>query len=217
MVKIFLPYSNQVLSASLEWSVISIMKQFVFVVIALSSSVTGLSAYLTEKSKCLIEENGNQKGDKDERDAIKDESNGEDQATQNNTDLGTSSAHGLGEAVDNNESDKDVERDTDEEKQVDEQSQVKDTCSALGSCLCALGLCCFTPFTSSCCRFARGENPYSFTFYLANGFNFFWRGFQLRFLTAFGNFSSGLVELLSVPVRNEEERFFSAKSSLVAL
>ena len=95
------------------------LKQFVFVVIALSSSVTGLSAYLTEKSKCLEVENGNQKGDKDERDAIKDESNGEDQATQNNTDLGTSSALGLGEAVDNNESDKNVERDTDEEKQVD--------------------------------------------------------------------------------------------------
>ena len=97
------------------------------------------------------------------------------------------------------------------------QGQVLDTCSALGSCLCALGLCFFTPCTSSCCRFARGENPYSFTFYLSNGFWFFWRGFQLRFLTAFGEFSSGLVSLLSDPVQNEDERFFALKSSLTGI
>ena len=62
-----------------------------------------------------------------------------------------------------------------------------------------------------------GENPYSFTFYLSNGFLFFWRGFQLRFLAAFGAFSSGLVGLLSAPVQNEEERFFAVKSSLTAI
>ena len=102
-------------------------------------------------------------------------------------------------------------------KEATGQGQVLDTCSALWRCLCALGLCCFTPFTSSCCRFARGENPYSFTFYLSNGFWFFWRGFQLRFLTAFGAFSSGLVNLLSAPVENEDERFFAIKSSLTAI
>ena len=105
----------------------------------------------------------------------------------------------------------------DEERQDERQSEVQDTCSALGRCICSLGLCFFAPFTSTCCKFARGENPYSFTFYLANGFNFFWRGFQLRFLTAFGDFSSGLVSLLSAPVEDEDSRFFALKSSLTAI
>ena len=112
---------------------------------------------------------------------------------------------------------KTAEKGQKEVKSVREQSQVKQTCSALGRCLCTLGLCFFAPFTSSCCSFARGENPNSFTFYLSNGFLFFWRGFQLRFLKAFGTFSSGLLGLLSSPVENEEERFFALKSSLTAI
>ena len=98
-----------------------------------------------------------------------------------------------------------------------EQSQLRETCSACGPALCSLGLCFFAPFTSTCCKLARSENPCSFTFYLANGFNFFWRGFQLRFLRAFGDFSSGLVSLLSAPVEDEDSRFFALKSSLTAV
>ena len=121
------------------------------------------------------------------------------------------------EADEENDQDKSKVMATEEVVPENDQSEVHDTCSALGHCLCALGLCFFAPCTSSCCRFARGENPYSFTFYLSNGFCFFWRGFQLRFLTAFGAFSSGLVSLLSAPVQNEDKRFFALKSSLMAI
>ena len=165
---------------------ISMLKEFVFLVIVLSASVTWLTVFLSEKSRCLEAETGELIGKK--------EDNGEKTITD----------------------EKETQR-SPEEKQDNEQSQVRDTCSALGRCLCSLGLCFFTPCTSSCCRFARGENPHSFTFYLSKGFWFFWRGFQLRFLAAFGTFSRGLVSLLSAPVQNEEERFFAMKASLTAL
>ena len=160
------------LSATIEWSVISMLKNFLFVLMAISFLVT----FLFERSGCLHRNY--------DEDVEKEKENGEGQR------IGA------------------------EER---EQSQLRETCSACGPALCSLGFCFFALFTSTCCKFARGENPNSFTFYLANGFNFFWRGFQLRFLRAFGDFSRGLVELLSVPVRNEEESFFSAKSALVAL
>ena len=170
----------QVLSASLEWSVISMLKEFTFVTILVSTYLTWHSTFLFKKRE--IGEN------KDGGNLLS--------ATR--------------------------DRETDEDEKTDKEvtgqgGQVLDTCSAFGRCLCAIGLCFFTPFTSSSCRFARGENPYSFTFYLSNGFWFFWRGFQLRFLTAFGAFSSGLVNLLSAPVENEDERFFAMKSSLTAI
>ena len=156
--------SAQVLSATLEWSVISMLKHFVFVVIVLSASVTWLTVFLVEKSKCLGTGSGDQRDKKEEDEKENDQDKGKVMATE-------------------------------EDVPENGQSTVHDTCSALGHCLCALGLCFFAPCTSSCCRFARGENPYSFTFFLSKGFRFFWRGFQLRFLTAFGAFSSGLVSL----------------------
>ena len=180
------------LSATLEWSVISMLKEFVFVVIIISAYLTWHSTFLFPKTKSW-------------------ETKGKDdlppnalQAADKNKDKGKDT--GL-----------DEDRNEDEDTLDTEQNQVYDTCSALGHCLCALGLCFFAPCTSSCCRFARGENPFSFTFYLSKGFQFFWRGFQLRFLSAFGAFSSGLVSLLSAPVQNEDERFFALKSSLTAI
>ena len=163
------PSNYQVLSATIEWSVILMLKEFLFVVMFISFTVT----YTFERPGCL-----HQKYDED-----------------------------VGEGKENEER----HRLGAEEK---EQSTLRETCSACGPALCSLGFCFFAPFTSTCCKFARGENPYSFTFYLANGFNFFWRGFQLRFLRAFGDFSSGLVSLLSAPVEDEDSRFFALKSSL---
>ena len=185
---------HQVLSATLEWSVISMLKDFVFVVIVISAYLTWHSTFLFPKQE---------KGD------TKDKSNDEASSL-----IATNKNRNKGEVKQK----KDPE-DTQQTDNIDDagQNQVQDTCSALGRCLCTLGLCFFTPCTSSCCSFARGENPYSFTFYLANGFWFFWRGFQLRFLTAFGAFSSGLVSLLSAPVQNEDERFFALKSALTAI
>ena len=156
------------LSATFEWSVISMLKEFVFVVIIISAYLTWHSTFLFQKT--------------------------ETSETKGKDDIPSDALLAV-----NKNKDKDI--------QDTEQNQVQDTCSALGHCLCALGLCFFASCTSSCCRFARGENPYSFTFYLSKGFRFFWRGFQLRFLTAFGAFSSGLVSLLSAPVQNEDERF----------
>ena len=165
---------------------ISMLKEFVFLVLALSASVTLITVFLFEKSRCPEAEIGELIIDKE----------------------------GGSKKANNNEKDKEK---SPEDTQENEGSQVRDTCFALGRCLCSLGLCFLTPCTSSCCVFARGENPYSFTFYLSKGFRFFWRGFQLRFLTSFGTFSSGLVNLLSDTVQNEEERFFAMKSSLTAL
>ena len=51
------PYT-QVLSASLEWSVISMLKHFVFVVIVLCASVTGI----IEASGCFENSDLDQKG-----------------------------------------------------------------------------------------------------------------------------------------------------------
>ena len=217
----FLPY--QVLSATLEWSVISMLKEFIFVVII-------ASAYLTWHSTFLFPEKVATKGQhrtpsstlpatdksEDRQERNMDEAQQVDEQSQlsSNALLATDKDKGKDTGQDE-ETDKD--EDTNQDIQDTEKNQVHNTCSALGHCLCALGLCFFAPCTSSCCRFARGENPYSFTFYLSNGFWFFWRGFQLRFLTAFGAFSSGLVKLLSAPVQNEEERFFAMKSSLTAI
>ena len=218
------PYT-QVLSASLEWSVISMLKHFVFVVIVLCASVTGI----IEASGCFENSDLDQKGveaqessaqyevtellraeNNEATEAFKDNDEAHDEGGDENRVLDVCSDR-------DNEGTKDTRMTKEEEQSKEERSEVLHTCSALGHCLCALGFCFFAPLATSCCKFAKGKNPYSFTFYLANGFQFFWRGFQLRFLRAFGDFSSGLVSLLSAPVRDEDARYFTLKSSLTAI
>ena len=131
----------QVLSASLEWSVISMIKKFTFVAILVSTYLTWHSTFLFKETET---------GD------IKDRGN-----------LSSSALLPASEKKENEGPEAQEGDNSNHNKEATVQGQVLDTCSALWRCLCALGLCCFTPFTSSCCRFARGENPYSFTFYLS--------------------------------------------------
>ena len=201
-------------SAALEWSVISLLKEFVFVVIIFSAYMTWHSTFLfpkreMKKSKTKIKPSHinleNHNGAEEEK---RDKQQSKVLGTFSVTDFESK----FGQILDTYTANEGIK----DERKIEEiqQSVVQETCSALGRCICSLSFCFFAPFTSTCCKFARGENPYSFTFYLANGFNFFWRGFQLRFLTAFGDFSSGLVSLLSAPVEDEDSRFFALKSSL---
>ena len=96
------------------------LKEFVFVVIIISAYLTWHSTFLFPKTKSW-------------------ETKGKDdlppnapQAADKNRDKGKDT--GL-----------DEDRNEDEDTLDTEQNQVYDTCSALGHCLCALGLCFFAP------------------------------------------------------------------------
>ena len=183
------------------------LKHFVFVVIALCASFTGI----IEWSGCFEKANQDEKG-VEPQEGLKDEETKWLKAEPGPERTATEAGMRIIITAED-EGDNEVK---DEEKR-EEEHNVQDTCSALGRCLCSLSLCIFAPFTSACCKFVRSENPYSLTFYLGKGFNFLWRGFQLRFLRAYGKFYTGLVSLLSAPVENEDARFFTLKSSLTAI